>query len=199
MAIADNPYSRFVNWSKIILPLAAIALLSTLFMFAKGRGGETTIPFAEIEAIAREPRLSGPQFSGMAEDGSVITVSAGSARQDMTQREITRVEDLTARIDSTDGTRLDLRSTLAEIDLAQKIATLSGLAQVDTSSGYAMETSGLIADFNSGTITSTGPLEVRAPFGTLKAAEMVISTAQDGAGQQMVFKGGVSLLYLPQQ
>ncbi len=199
MAQADNFYSQFVNWFKIILPMAALALLSTLFMFAKGRGGETTIPYAEIEAIAREPRLSRPQFSGKAADGSVITVGAGSARQDSARGGITLVQDLTAQIDSIDGTRLNINSTLAEIDIAQKIATLSGLARIDTSNGYAMETSGLIADFNSGTITSTGPLEVRAPFGTLTAAQVVISAGQNDTGQQMVFKGGVSLIYLPQQ
>ena len=68
MASADNFHSQLVGWSKIILPICGIGLLSTLFLFARSSTDETGIPFAEIETLAREQRISAPQFSGLADD-----------------------------------------------------------------------------------------------------------------------------------
>ena len=62
MAVADNTYSRVVGWLKILLPLGALALLSTLFLFARGIAPVGEIPYAELEEIAREARISDPRL-----------------------------------------------------------------------------------------------------------------------------------------
>ena len=33
MARADNAYSRLIRWLKIVLPLVALALMSSIFLF----------------------------------------------------------------------------------------------------------------------------------------------------------------------
>ncbi len=72
---------------------------------------------------------------------------------------------------------------------------MTGLARLTSSSGYEMETGGLIADFGTGVVTSIGPLEIQAPFGDMTAGGMRLAMSGDGTGQQMVFNGGVRLLY----
>ena len=54
---ADNVHSRVVGWLKILLPLAALALLSTLFLFSRGSDPTANLPFSETELneIARQP------------------------------------------------------------------------------------------------------------------------------------------------
>src|SRR5690554_4812329 len=104
----DNLYSSFVNWSKILLPLAALALLSTVFLLARGDETQTAIPVAELEAIAREPRISAPRFAGTAEDGSAIAVSAEVMRPDPGNPEAFIIETIRATVDSPDGSRIEL-------------------------------------------------------------------------------------------
>jgi lipopolysaccharide export system protein LptC len=61
-----------------------------------------------------------------------------------------------------------------------------------------METNGLVAELDSGLVTSDGLLEIHAPFGELTAGKVTFQTATQEEGQQMLFTDGVRLLYTPQ-
>ncbi|WP_375279625.1 hypothetical protein [Pseudooctadecabacter sp.] len=191
----DESYSQFVGFLKVTLPLAALALMSTVFLFARAPTQDSTIPYAEIEEIAREPRLSGPQLSGVADDGSIINLAARTAKP---QGDILSVEAMTANIQSADGTIIDIRAGMGEIDNTNNTARLTGLAHLETSNGYEMETAGISADLTTGRIFSDGALEVQAPFGSLTAGQLVIETPDAGTGQVMLFQNGVRLVYTPQ-
>lgn len=194
---SDNLYSRLVTGFKILLPLGAIMLLSTMFLFARKPAEDPAIPYAEIEDIAREPRITEPNYAGIAEDGSLISIAADEVRPDPDQPDAFTVTRLRAEVDATDGSRVEVSSGNGRIDPRAQTAVMGGLVRLITSSGYAMETSGLTADLSTGRIQSTGPLEVQAPFGALSAGGLVIQLAKDGRGQQMVFNDGVTLLYQP--
>jgi lipopolysaccharide export system protein LptC len=196
MATSDNPYSQFVALAKVLLPLAALGLLSTLFLFGRIGPQTSDIPFAEIEDIARDPRLSGAAYTGVATDGSVVSVGADTLRPEAGMTAFA-VEGLTARIDRPDGTRIEVNAPIATFDNETRIARVTGLAQIETSDGYRMESAGVEADLSTGTVRSLGPLEARAPFGTLTAGRMVAETRPDGGGATMVFSDGVSLVYIP--
>ncbi len=182
--------------ASILLPMAALALLSTVFLFARVPSQETVIPYAELEEIAREPRLSGARVSGVAADGSVISVSARTARP---MGDILTADSLSAVIDSIDGTHIDIRAGTGEINNAERTARLTGLARIETSNGYEMETAGISADISTGRIVSDGALEVQAPFGSLTAGQLIIETPEGGNGQVMLFQNGVRLVYTPKQ
>lgn len=199
MAQTDVLYSQVVTWLKIVLPIAALGLLSTLFLFARAPAGENSIPFAEIESMAREQAISNPKFSGVADDGTVIAITATTARPDFQVHGTLDLENITANVESVDGIILRLMAGVGRINSVTRTAELSGLARLHSSNGYIMETSGLIADLNSGHIASLGPLEVQTPFGSLNAGHLEIETGKDGQGRQMVFNDGVTLIYLPQQ
>ena len=193
----DNLYSVFVAWSKILLPLAAIALLSTLFLWARDKT-PTSIPFAELEKIAREPRISEPYFAGIANDGSVIALRAEQIRPDPEVPDAFAIDTVRAEVGATDGSTVDITAGRGRIDPRAQLVRMTGLARLTSSSGYVMETAGLLADLESGVITSIGPLEVQAPYGDFTAGGLTISLSEDGTGQQMVFNGGVRLVYRPQ-
>ena len=196
MDAPDNLYSRFVGLAKVLLPLAALGLLSTLFLFSRGGGGET-IPMADIEEIAREPRISGPSFAGIADDGSVLSISADTIRPLEGNPDGFVITAPKAEIGATDGSRVEITAGNGRIDGRSRQAELTGLARVTTSSGYKMETSGMTADMRTGVLESTGPLEVRAPFGDLTAGRFTLSDPGDGGGPRMLFTDGVRLLYRP--
>lgn len=197
MAGPDNLYSVFVNWSKILLPMAAIALLSTLFLWARDTA-PTAVPFAELERIAREPRIREPYFAGIANDGSVIALRAEEIRPDPVQADAFAIDTVEAEVDATDGSTVFITAGRGQIDPRGQLVRMTGLARLTSSSGYVMETAGLTANLETGVITSLGALEVQAPFGEFTAGSLTISLSEDGSGQQMVFNGGVRLLYRPQ-
>ena len=170
--------------------------MSTVFLFARAPTQETTIPYAEIEEIAREPRISGAQISGVADDGSVIGISAGTTRP---SGDLMIFEDLTASVESVNGIQIDIRAGNGEIDTTSRIARLSGLTRVETSNGYEMETVSITANMATGQIISDAEIEVQAPFGSLTAGQMIIETPEGEDGQVMLFQNGVRLVYTPQQ
>lgn len=198
MAVPDNLYSRLVIWLKITLPLAALALLSTLFLFARGSKTDIDIPYATIEEIAREPRITGPRFAGIAADGSVIAMTADAIRPLEDRPDSFAVTDIRVEIDTTDGARIDMRAGSGELDGRARVARLTALVSIAASGGYQMETSGIEANFDTGAIHSLGPLEVRTPFGELTAGRLTVAAPVDGGARVMVFNEGVRLLYQPQ-
>lgn len=198
MAQSDHLYSQLVGWAKILLPLCALALLSTLFLFARSTTEPNKVTIEDVEAIAREQRVSAPEFSGVTDDGAVIVISAASARPDASRPDTVGITDLRMRMDNADGSSVEVTATDGEIDGRARIARFLGLARLSTSNGYEMETNGLVAELETGRITSNGLLEIRAPFGDLTAGRVTFQAAIDGNAQEILFTDGVRLLYTPQ-
>ena len=197
MAAAGNFHSQLVGWLKILLPLAALMLLSTLFLFARGTGAPPEIPFADIDAAAAEQRIAAPRFSGLTNTGDTLQISAAAARPDADGGPQVTIDRPQLALDATDGTTLRISAGTGTVDTSARTAQLSGLARLETSSGYTMETKGLTADMATGTVMSDGPLEVQAPFGRLQAGQVTFRAGTGDTGQQMDFTGGVKLVYTP--
>lgn len=195
----DNRYTRFVQLAKITLPLIALGLLSTLFLFARGTGQSGEIPISDIEDMAREQRLSEPYFAGLATDGSQVSLSAQFARPDAEDPRLLLVNAPQLDVVDVDGVSVRISAGEGTVDTLEKVARLGGLVRLDTSNGYSMETTALTADMNAGRVVSDAALEVRAPFGAITAGQVVIETPNGEDGQQMIFHKGVRLIYHPQQ
>lgn len=198
MAAADNLHSQLVGWAKIILPLCALGLLSTLFLFARGPGEPSEIALAEVEAIAREQRVSAPEFSGMTDDGAIVVISAKTARPDSQRPDTVSIDAMRLRMDNADGSHIEVTATRGELDGRERLARFLGLARLVTSTGYELETNGLIAELDTGVVTSDGLLEIRAPLGQLTAGKVTFQVTSENTAQEMLFTNGVRLLYQPQ-
>lgn len=197
MAPADNFHSQLVGWTKILLPLAALALLSTMFLFARSGDDGSGIPIAEITELAQEQRITAPAFSGVTDDGSVLVIGARSAKPAPDNPDILTIDRPSLSLDASDGTSLTVTAGEGLLDNAARTASLTGLARLETSSGFSMETRGLSADLITGEVRSDGQLAIIAPFGEITAGQVSIFVAENGEGQQMTFTGGVKLVYDP--
>ncbi len=196
MAIYDNWHSRLVGWLKILLPLAALGLLSSMFLLNLGPDADGAIPFAEIEELAREQIISQPYFAGVADDGSIVTISAKAAQPDLEGGLF--VDTLAAEVTATDGSNVTLRAGSGSILNGGRTAQLDGLVRMETSTGYQLETTGLIAGLDTGRVETIGPLQGRAPFGELSAGHLTVETPPEGdGGTRLLFTDGVRLLYQP--
>lgn len=197
MAAPANFHSTLVGWLKILLPLAALSLLSTLFLLARDDNGPSDIPFADIDAAAKEQRIAAPRFSGLTEAGDTIQITADTAMPDPDGGSSLTINRPSLTLNATDGTSLHVAAGRGTVDSAANKAHLSGLARLETSSGYTMETAGLNADLETGIVTSDGALEIQAPYGQLTAGQVTIHVDDSGMGQQMDFTNGVKLIYTP--
>lgn len=198
MSSADNLYSQWVGWAKIILPLGAIGLLSTLFLFARNPADTTDIPLAQVAELAREQQLTAPEFSGMTDTGAIVVFSARSARPAPDHPDRADITDLRFRLSNPGGSTLDVTGVTGQIDGRSRTARFSGLVRLETSTGYSMETNGLTVTLDDGTAVSDGLLEIRAPMGRLTAGQMTFRADNPDTGHQMLFTDGVRLVYTPQ-
>lgn len=200
MIAYDNTYSRFVAYTKVILPILALGILSTLFLFSRNIDPSQSVPFAEVDIseLAREQRISAPNYAGVTEDGSAISISAESARPLVGNPKIIAATNMSTILQGATGGRLDMTSARGRIDTDQQIVTLSGGVQIQTSTGYTIITSGLTAALNETSMTSDGHITATGPLGSINAGQMVLK-AQNNPDEAhlLVFKGGVKLIYNP--
>ncbi|MCB2115557.1 MAG: hypothetical protein KDE00_04470 [Rhodobacteraceae bacterium] len=197
MVARDNLHSRVVFWLKIVLPLTALAILSTLFLFSRRIDTELALPYAEVdvEDLARDQRLTAPEFSGVTADGAAVTVLAAVARPGEAGASAT---DLAARYVTPDGLRIDLSAASGRLDSAANRLDLDGTVRIATSSGYRIEAPGLTSALDRTDISSSGRIRADAPFGRIDAGNMTIGQNDDTeGGYVMLFSGGVKLVYLP--
>ena len=199
MARVDNRYSRFVLWAKIIFPLVALGLLSTMFLFSRTVDPSDAIPFAEIdvEMIAREQKLTSPRFSGTTSDGSAVIVDAESAVPDLTNSRRLSIQKVVARIESLSGPSYGIIADTALYDGNDDLLDMEGNVQLSTSTGYRLETDKLVANLAVTGVDAPGAVSGRGPAGRLQAGSMTLST--NGNTQVLVFKNGVKLIYDPKE
>lgn len=202
MARFDNSYSRFVAWLKIILPLLALAILSTMFLISRTVDPSQTIPFAEVDPkeLASDQRISGPNYSGVTRDGSAISLSAETARPIGTDPTGLSAQLLNAKIETSGGVEIDILATDGNVDTANKVATLSGGVRLTTSTGYDIGTEQIQARLDVTNISTAGPVIATGPFGRVEAGHMQLTRSPEspnGEDYLLVFNGGVKLVYEP--
>jgi len=201
MSSFDNLYSRAVVWVKIALPLLALGLLSTLFLFSRnlnsGRGA--LYPDPDIETLAREPRLTAPAYAGVAKDGAAISVVASVVRPDADDGRTIRAEELRATIDAADGLHVELSSDRGAFYEGERRVVMSGAVHAETSTGYRIGTEELVADLDGILLSTETAVTAESPFGTLEAGRMEFGRTPDSAQKNyvLVFNGGVKLIYAP--
>ena len=186
--------TRTVRWLRVLLPLLALAMLSTLFLFSRGSDGESQIPYADVdaEAMARDPRLVAPEYAGVTPDGAQLTLRAteaapadggGSAR------------DLRLDWHRPDGLRADL--TAPRAGLSDGAIRLDGGVRMTTSSGWTLDADSVEAATDRSRIAAQEGVQAQAPFGTLTAQRMELAPGEGQDASILNFSGDVRLIYRP--
>lgn len=191
-------YSRMIACLKVLLPLIALAMLSTLFLLSRTVDTTGNIPFAEaeIQERLREQKVTGPFFSGFTEGGVQISFSAGqmgTGHADGT----TTATDMSAQIDLASGSRIEFLADTGSISLVDNTSVLSGNVLITTSSGYKINSDRLVSAMSSLKIESPDEVLATGPLGTLRAGSMVLETPENTENAQLIFTNGVKLIYDP--
>lgn len=199
MARARGLYSRLVAWLKILLPLLALGLLSTIFLLSRSNDPVSKVPFASAlqrAGDAATEMVSSPYYAGSTTRGDMVTITAKSARP--VSKGIIEADELAARIQMADGSELLLNSELATMREDEQKMNLRGGVVITSSTGYVLTSQSMVSSIDYIDVESLAPVQGEGPLGTLEAAKMRIQAIDDSNDVQMLFTGGVKMVYLPQ-
>ncbi|WP_299362998.1 hypothetical protein [uncultured Paracoccus sp.] len=189
--------SRIVRGLRVVFPLAALGILSLLFLLARQPSGDRAIPYveADAEALAQKTGMTAPRFAGVTRDGAQLALRAaqavpegeggdgeGSARDVVLDWQAR--DGLTARLVAADGS------------VADGLIHLSGGVTMTTSTGWKVTAPVVEASTGADRIVAPARVSAEAPFGTVDAAAMDLRRQPDGT-HVLDLNGGVRLLYRP--
>ena len=200
MAWADDGYSRLISWLKILFPVAALGLLSTVFLLSESNEATLDIPYSDIELDEEGliERVVDPSFAGATERGDLIAFVADDARPVGEGLGRIAATQFRGRLDLTDGGNITFVSNTAIVDQPQGFARLTGDVVITSSQGYVTQTQSLTASLNETRLESDGPITGTGPVGRFSAGRMVMTGEADGSDLQLLFTDGVNLVYQPQ-
>ncbi len=205
MARGTGIYSQIVAGLKVLLPIVALILLSTLFLFSRSTDPTRNLPLATVESLKdrTSETATGATYTGLTDNGAEVRMRAEVARPDPDTIDRLIAERFDATLDFEDGSRVHITAPNAEMDNGAASARLSGGVDIDSSTGYRIRTDALTSAMTRVDIESDGPVSATGPSGTLDAGKLRIRPADGpGAGPddvQLLFTDGVRMIYEPQQ
>ena len=193
-------YSRLVVFLKVVLPLIALGLLSSLFLLSRSVDPTATLPFGEAEVTERlrAGLVTAPHYAGMTDGGDQLTITASTAKPGR-DGEFAQARDVNALIEMTGGTDVTLESLTGLIDPSGDFARFTGDVQIETTTGYRLLTDALDSRIRVLELRSDGPVAGDGPFGTLDAGRMELTTDPETKIAYLRFIDGVKLIYDPKQ
>ena len=200
MPRADNRYSQFVMAAKIILPLLALGLLSSLFLLSGAPDGEQTIPFSEIELeeIVEGQRILRPRYQTVLDNGARARFTAESARPDLSNPDRFMASEITGQIVQLDGVQIDIRGAEGVMDNPRGMLRLEGGVRLSRTDGFTLSAEGAEVQLDGQWAETTSDVIVLGPGLTLSAGRAVMKPDDKSGAREVVFTDGVKLVYTPQ-
>lgn len=197
MLRAEHRYTRFVTLAKIVLPLIAVALLSSLFLLARAPETTTAIPYSdsELAEIIRGERLQTPEYRGVLDTGAAVALDAASARPDPDHPGRTLAQTIRLAITETLGPDITITAGEGFVDTDRAVAE-NGVTLVH-SDGFTLDTWGGWAALDGRRAETDGRVRLTADHIDLTAGRLRFSQSAAGTDQLLVFTDGVKLVYDP--
>ncbi len=189
--------SRVVALLKVLLPLTALGLLSTVFLLAREGGRLTALPYSELDALAQGPRMGGARLAGVAQDGTTLALTADRVMPVAGRTDLFALSAPRLDTEALDGGTARIEAEGGEVEPGAQRLRLEGGVRVETSAGYRLETPAVEADLALGTLEAA-PVTGRGPLGEIEAGAMTLSQGQ-GEPARLIFNRGVRVLYQPRR
>lgn len=197
MSVMAEPalYSRVVRILKVALPLAALGILSVLFIVAEQLDPEAAIPYADVdvEQILRDQGITNPTFGGVTDEGDVISLGAESLKR-LPGGDQMVAALMTGALEFASGRRVDIDAPAGEFDAETNMMALTGGVTLTDTQGVVVMTDEVALNLTDLT-GRTGAIEAESPDARLAAGSMELR--RSAAGNILVFDGGVRLLFYP--
>jgi lipopolysaccharide export system protein LptC len=192
-------YSRFIFVAKITLPFLAFLLVASIFLFSKTEQVKNglAISNSDLVSLAVGQKITGPNFSGVTQDGDAFSISADYALPDAPSPSQIDLANAKGFFSFQSGLEIHSSAKDAELNIKENNARLSGSVNITSSDGFNGTTEELLLSFETGIIESPGPIQGTANFGTITAGSMRTSKIESTEDNLLLFQNGVKLIYFP--
>lgn len=194
--------SRLIGYLKVLLPLLAVGLLSTVFLFQTRDEIEGGITFSADDRDTMRDGLAiyNPKFSGLNINGDRFVMEASKATPDSADPQEVVLLNLDGRTDYETGLSVYLKASRGIARLPEQILELSGGVHIRTSEGLEGLTNEGVAGLEDGSFVADTPVTLDGPMGHLEAGSMKLERVSgDGSRENQVFtfENGVKLTLEP--
>jgi lipopolysaccharide export system protein LptC len=196
-------YSRAVKWAKFIMPVIAIMLLASVFIFGKEdalRSG-TISTDADTINLTTDQKITNPQFSGLTNLGDSFILKAIEAIPDSPTPEKIDLIGPSLEFDALQSVGFKISSKNGSVNFIKQSAELSGNVYIDMTNGYKAMSEKIQLDLKLGNLIAPSSIEANGPYGKIIAGSMELFKDFDNKTLQtngnLNFSDGVTLIYLP--
>lgn len=189
-------YSRFVAWTKVVLPFIAISLIALVIIWPRLKTDDTfRLSFASINITGKTtPGMDNARYVGTDENRKPYSVTADLARLIDSDAGTIALELPKADLTLEDGTWLVLTADTGLYRRDGATLDLKGGVNLFHDTGYEISTEALDVDLKAGGAQGGEPINGHGPFGELKAQGIKLIDK----GQVIFFTGPAHLLlYTP--
>ncbi|HBR68863.1 MAG TPA: LPS export ABC transporter periplasmic protein LptC [Rhodospirillaceae bacterium] len=185
-------YSKFVRWMRLLLPLAALAIVAVLFTW-NSTNDDIAIPVEKQVAGSTEigkNELVNPRFESTDENKQPYTVTAERAIQGEEDEKLVILEKPVADMLLNSGNWIAAQADKGAYHQGTQKLMLEGHVKLFHDKGYQLETQKLQIDVTKSLAWSDNPVYGQGPAGTLEAKGL---KADNNAGR-LVFTGPAKLV-----
>lgn len=189
-------YSRFVGLMKLVLPLAALAVVSLVIAWPhldttdlRFRVGFSVMPFSDAE----NPSMLNPRYIGADRDNQPFSLTADLARHLPGPGTRVELEMPKADITTREGVWLVLTAENGVYVREAKTLDLAGKVNLFHDQGYEFRTDRARVDLETGSASGNDPVEGQGAFGHLTANGFHLFDK----GRTILFKGKSKLTFYP--
>ena len=189
-------YSRFVAMMKLLLPMAAVALITLVVAWPhfKITDERFRIGFTALKAReAENPSMMNARYLGIDDLDRAYSISADMAKSRVGKGDVIELEMPKADITLQDGTWLVLTAETGVYTRDSKTLELTGAVNLFHDSGYEIRTSRADIDLSRSAAVGDEPVEGHGPFGELKAEGFHLVDR----GKVITFTGKAKLIFFP--
>jgi len=202
MGLGFDGYTRFVTVTKVVLPLIAIGLLGTVFLFTNDDSLEGGLTFskADLNALDSGMRIDKPRMFGSNPNGDLYNFVAEALLPDSLTPSLVEAQKISGEIQYQTGGTVQLSAGKAEFMLEGNQIRLSGGMLVVMADGARVTGDGLLAELDTGKLTSNGAVSATSPLGSIQAGNFRVELVEeDEEEKQMIwFENGVMLSFKPE-
>ncbi len=195
MALSHTSYSRMVSWLKILLPLIALTVLGTVFLFNSEDSFEAGFTFsrADIETLESGSFIKNPQVNGITKKGEPFHLLADTIRPMDTDDSLFVITNLDVEFQFSTGTWAKVTSGSALMDVSAQTVWFENGGQLETSDGNVAVVDTLHLLMGSGELQGSG-IVAEGPLGQVSAENFRIES-NDGENRVLWFENNVRMRY----
>lgn len=192
---AERRRAFLVRALKIGLPLIALGVFASLFVFNSARFGPgISFDGVDLAALNEGLRLTNPRFTGETNQGEPFTITADWALPDGPRPERVDLSEVEGEINLAGGRVLTIGARAGVLRPETKRVSLTGGVRLTSSDGYDVTADKAAFDPEAEIVTASGDVVAQGAFGVITADDLrVIRAPEPAEGAYIWFENRVKV------